>query len=99
MKTRITTVLLALAMGAAAFAQESTGTTKPNPSPVVKAADAVIVRPICFASTVVGSALFVLSLPVTAPLKKTKSTADMLVVKPANATFKRPLGDMDAMAD
>ncbi len=87
-------------MGAAAFAQESTGTTtKTNASPVVKAADAVIVRPICFASTVVGSALFVLSLPVTAPLKKTKSTADMLVVKPANATFKRPLGDMDAMAD
>ncbi len=57
------------------------------------------IQPICFVSTVVGSAFYVLSLPVTAPLKKTKPVADTLVIRPAKATFTRPLGDLDAMAD
>jgi hypothetical protein len=48
---------------------------------------------------VLGSAIFVVSLPVTAISKSVKKTADTLVVKPANATFTRPLGDMDALID
>jgi hypothetical protein len=28
-----------------------------------------------------------------------KNTANALVVKPANATFTRPLGDMDSLMD
>ena len=77
----------------------STKEKAPRPSPVVKAADALIVRPIAFTSTLIGSAFYVLSLPVTVPLKKTKPVEEALVCKPARATFERPLGDMDALAD
>ena len=73
--------------------------TQEKPSLPMKVADAVIVRPISFGSTIVGSAFFVIGLPVTALMKKTKPAAHALVTHPAWATFKRPLGDMDAMAD
>lgn len=105
MKARLITSLCIVALGWAgttsSFAQEtqSPAPKEKQPSTVVKAADAVFVRPICFASTVVGSTLFLVSWPVTAALKKSKPAAESLVIHPARATFKRPLGDMDAMAD
>ena len=61
------------------------------------AADALLVRPACLVATVVGSAVFVLALPWAAASKTIKQTADTLVVKPANATFTRPMGDMEAL--
>ena len=96
MKDRLTTLACVLALG---FAGTTASLAQEQPSVPVKAADAVLVRPLCLASTVVGGTLFLLSLPVTAILKKTKPVADALVVAPAKATFTRPLGDMDAMAD
>ncbi len=96
MKAKMLQTFCALVLaGSVATAQ----TAESHPSTVVKVADAAIVRPLGLASTVIGAVLFTVSLPVSAPLKKTKSTADLLVVKPAQATFTRPLGDMDAMAD
>jgi hypothetical protein len=80
-----------------------TGTTslpaQEHPSVVVKVADAVAVRPICFASTVVGTTFFVLALPVTTLLKRNHPAVEALVIHPAKATFTRPLGNMDALAD
>jgi len=64
-----------------------------------KIADAAIVRPISFGSTVIGSVFFVIGLPVTSLLKKNKPAARALVTYPVWSTFQRPLGDMDAMAD
>jgi len=96
MKARLTTLLCIAAIGCASMNQS---VAQEKPSTLVKAADAVLVRPLCFTSTVVGSALFLISLPVAAPLKKAKPLADVFVVRPAKATFKRPLGDMEAMAD
>jgi len=72
---------------------------KEKPSLATKVADVVVVRPISFASTVIGSAFFVIGLPVTSLMKKNKPAARALVTYPAWATFQRPLGDMDAMAD
>jgi len=66
---------------------------------VVKAADAVLVRPVCFGASVISSTLFLVSLPVTAIFKQAKPAANALVIKPVKATFTRPLGHMDAMAD
>jgi hypothetical protein len=63
--------------------------------PAVVAADAVIMRPAMFGVTVLGSAIFVVSLPVAALSKSVKSTAHALVVAPAKGTFTRPLGDFD----
>lgn len=61
------------------------------------AADVLVVRPLCFAVTVIGSALFVVALPVAALSKSTRQTARTLVVKPAQATFTRPLGNMSEL--
>jgi hypothetical protein len=81
------------------LAAANSATAAPAKETVVKAADAVIVRPICFASTVVGGALFALSLPVSAITKRVKPSAEALVLKPARATFQRPLGNMEALGD
>jgi hypothetical protein len=62
-------------------------------------ADTVVVRPACFLATIVGSAFFVISLPIAAASRSVKKAANVLVVKPARATFTRPLGDMDALYD
>ncbi len=67
--------------------------------PLAVAADAVVVRPACLVATVVGSAVFVVALPWAAASKSIKKTANTLVVKPAQATFTRPLGDMDALME
>lgn len=70
-----------------------------KPGPWAKVADAAIIRPLGVVSTLAGGVLYVVSYPVAAAVKGNKTTADLLVVRPANATFKRPLGDLDGMAD
>jgi hypothetical protein len=44
------------------------------------------------AGTIGGTGLFVVSLPFSVISGKVKEAADVLVVKPANATFRRCLG-------
>ena len=61
------------------------------------AADVLVVRPACFVATVLGSAVFLIALPIAAISRTTHQTAHALVVKPARATFTRPLGDMSAL--
>ena len=63
------------------------------------AADALVVRPMGFVATVIGSALFVVALPVAAISGSTHQTAEALVMKPARFTFKRPMGDMTSMTN
>jgi hypothetical protein len=60
-------------------------------------ADSLVVRPVCLVATAVGSAVFVISLPIAAISKSVKKAANILVVRPAKATFTRPLGDMEAL--
>jgi hypothetical protein len=43
--------------------------------------------------------VFVLALPWAAASKSIKRTAHTLVAAPANATFTRPMGDMDALKE
>ena len=104
MKTRVITVICAAALGFAGFAVSAEDVSKPvtqekKPGFAVKAADAIFVRPVSLVSVAAGSVVFVLSLPVTAIRKEVKPSAHELVVSPVHKTFKRPLGDMDAMAD
>ena len=92
MKKKFTTILCTAAIGLAT----STPTFASNdPDPTVVCADAVVMRPLLFAATVAGSAVFVVCLPFAALSKSVKSTAHALVVAPAQATFTRPLGDFD----
>lgn len=92
-------VLALILAGTSTSLAQDQPSTQEKPSLPMKIADAVIVRPISLGSTIVGSAFFVIGLPVTSLMKKNKPAARALVTHPAWATFKRPLGDMDAMAD
>ncbi len=58
-------------------------------------ADAFIFRPIGFTTLVIGSAVFVVTLPIAVISKSVPKTADELVVKPFEYTFVRPLGATD----
>lgn len=91
-KARITTVACALAIslcGVSSSLGVESGAV---------AVDALLVRPVCLVSTVIGSALFVVCLPVAAISKSIKPSARALVVRPARATFARPLGDLEELA-
>lgn len=63
--------------------------------PAVVAGDALVVRPLSFVATVIGSAVFVISLPVAATSGSIHSAADALVVQPGCFTFRRRLGDFE----
>ena len=62
--------------------------------PASMVVDVLVARPISFAATVVGSALFVVSLPFAAVSRSTKDTAETLVATPARDLFTRPVGDL-----
>ena len=66
-----------------------------NGGAVATAVDVAVARPISFAATVIGSALFVVSLPIALLSHSTKDTAHVLVEAPAKDTFTRPVGDLD----
>jgi len=55
--------------------------------------DALVARPLGFVSLVLGSALFVVSLPFSALGGNTDEAARKMVVAPAKFTFQRPLGE------
>ena len=63
------------------------------------AADVVVVRPVCFVATILGSVLFVISAPIAAISGSASQTADALVGRPGRATFTRPIGDMTSLGD
>ena len=95
MRTKLLTTLCILAVS---FACVNPCAADQN-DPLDVVADMVIVRPFCLVATVIGSAFFVASLPVAAISRSVKKTAHTLVVKPAKATFTRPLGDVEALMD
>jgi hypothetical protein len=96
MKAKLITTLCVVALSVGSVASSSASEAS---GPLTVAVDAVVIRPACLVATVLGSAVFVVALPVATISRSVKKTADTLVVKPANATFTRPLGDMDALLD
>ena len=95
MKTKLLTAVCVVALGAGSVTSGYAGTA----DPVAVVADVVVVRPLCLAVTAFGAAFFVVSLPIAAVAKSVKSSGNTLVVKPAQATFTRPLGDLDALSN
>lgn len=72
-----------------------TRTGGPAPSAEAMAADAIFVRPVSFAATVVGTGLFIVSLPFSILGGNVDDAGKNLVLKPAKTTFIRPLGEFD----
>ncbi len=60
-------------------------------------ADVVIARPIGLVSTVVGSAIYVVSLPFSLLGGNEKQAREKLVKEPTAFTFKRPLGEFESL--
>ncbi len=57
--------------------------------------DVVVVRPLGLAATVLGTALTIVALPFTIPTGSVGDSAREMIVKPAQFTFTRPLGQFD----
>lgn len=83
--------LVLAAMPLAAAAQYDDTITGDRAADMV--VDAVIMRPLGLAATVLGTALTVVTLPFTIPSGSVGETAHELIVRPVEYTFKRPLGD------
>jgi hypothetical protein len=93
MKTKF---LLTLCLLAAIFApMNSARASVDNSLNVV--GDLALVRPGCFAVTIVGTAIFAVALPFAAMSGSVHDTADTLVIHPAQATFTRPVGDFTTL--
>jgi hypothetical protein len=95
MKTKLITALCAIAM----LSMSANTASAAADDDLKVAADTLVVRPVCLAATIIGSGLFVISLPIAALSHSVKKTAHYLVVRPARATFTRPLGDMEGLED
>ncbi|BBO68766.1 hypothetical protein DSCA_26960 [Desulfosarcina alkanivorans] len=57
------------------------------------AGDALVVRPLGLCATLIGGAVFLVSLPFSALGGNTKPAYEALLMDPFNFTFNRPLGD------
>ncbi len=62
------------------------------PSAVAMALDGLIVRPITLVATVIGSAIWIVTLPFSLLGGNAMDAADSLIMTPARATFIRCLG-------
>lgn len=67
-------------------------TVEENPSAMAMAGDAIFVRPVLLGMTIVGAAIYVVSLPFSALGGNMDEAGQTLVVGPAKATFVRCLG-------
>lgn len=97
------TLLCLLATAGPAWSASAAGPPQPQygynastPTPAAMAFDAVVVRPLSLVSTIAGTGLFVLSLPISVLGHNSDAAAGALVGAPARYTFTRPLGNFDA---
>ena len=81
------------------FLQTPRSQAQEDGSPEMIAVDVIVVRPVCLAATVIGAALFLISLPIALATHGTDETAEKLVAVPARATFTRRLGDMTSLTN
>jgi hypothetical protein len=92
MISSLTSGVLALALAvvplSAAARQDGSGDKATD-----MAVDAVVVWPLGLLATVVGAALTVVALPFTIPSGSPENSARELILRPADYTFNRPLGD------
>ncbi len=82
-----------LSFGSLAFAAGHQGTSS-NPSAGAVVGDILVARPLGFVGTVLGTTAFVVSLPVTLPTHQVDKVGKVLVERPFNYTFERPIGRM-----
>jgi len=92
MKTKILILLCAITIG-----MGNLTVSRANDDDIATITDVTLVRPGCFLATIIGSAVFVIALPIAAMSGSIHHTADTLVIGPAQATFTRPIGDFTSL--
>ncbi len=80
--------VLALTLPTAGFS----ATVEENPSALAMTGDALFVRPVMLGMTIVGAAVYIISLPFSALGGNMEEAGETLVIGPARATFVRCLG-------
>ena len=83
--------LIAVPFATSALAQEYFETREPGGDAMMY--DMVVMRPVGLVATVVGSAVWLISLPFSALGGNVDTATEKLVKEPAAYTFKRPLGE------
>lgn len=66
-----------------------------TPSAAAMGVDVLLIRPVSLVATVLGTGLFVISLPFSLLGQNVDEAAAALVGEPAAYTFLRPLGDFE----
>ena len=92
MKTKLLILFCAITM-----AMGNVTASRADDNSIAAITDVILVRPGCLLATVLGSAVFVLALPIAATSGSVRRTAETLVVAPAQATFTRPIGDFSTI--
>lgn len=87
---------LALALSVPPAMADNSTVIEENPSEVAMALDLVLVRPTMFVATILGSGLWVVSLPFSLAGGNALQAGETLVAKPAMNTFVRCLGCKNA---
>lgn len=87
-------LVLTLLLSPGAHAQQDSSISGDKATDMV--VDVVVMRPLGLVATVAGTALTIVALPFTLPSSSVGASAHELIVKPAEYTFKRPLGDFSA---
>ncbi|WP_148864613.1 hypothetical protein [Marinobacter fonticola] len=86
-------ITMTLALSLMAFASIGhANTLEEEPSALAMTGDALIARPLLLVTTVVGSAVYLVSLPFSLLGGNAAEAGETLVVGPAKATFVRCLG-------
>ncbi len=90
MTSRMTAVamLLLMSLPQAVVAQ----TVEESPSAGAMVGDLLIARPLLLATTLLGGAVYLVTLPISVAGGNSVDAADTLLLKPAEATFVRCLG-------
>ncbi|MGE5320462.1 MAG: hypothetical protein ACM3KD_09800 [Hyphomicrobiaceae bacterium] len=99
-RKRLGVALLAAFLGvlpACATAQQDDTVTGDKATDMV--VDVVVMRPLGLVATVAGTVLTLAALPFTIPSGSVQTSARELILRPADYTFKRPLGDFSDRGD
>lgn len=89
--SRVFTTAVAVCLLAFASLGHARGVDE-TPSALAMTGDALLARPVLFATTIVGSAVYLVSLPFSLLGGNAAEAGDVLVVGPAKATLFRCLG-------
>ena len=100
MNSKLLPGLIALALAATPlFATAEDPNTVSGDKGTDMLVDIIVMRPLGLATTLIGTALTVVALPFTIPTGSVGDSAREMIVKPAEFTFKRPLGEFDHTPD